>query len=70
MDPEFKISAVIELALMNLLLLPILLPCMTLVNVPLWCNWSLGVTLLVFAGIAVISFVLMKVFKVIDQPKF
>lgn len=69
-DPEFKTSAVIELALMNLLVLPILFPCMMLVNAPLWWNWSLGVTLLAFAGIAVISFILMKVFKVIDQPKF
>lgn len=69
-DPEFKTSAVIELALMNLLVLPILLPCMLLVNAPLWWNWSLGVTLLAFAGIAIISFFLMKVFKVIDQPKF
>lgn len=69
-DPEFKTSAVIELALMNLLVLPILFPCIMLVNAPLWWNWSLGVTLLAFAGIAVISFCLMKVFKVIDQPKF
>jgi len=68
-DPEFKTSAVIELALMNLLVLPILFPCMMLVNAPLWWNWSLGITLLAFAGIAVISLVLMKVFKVIDQPK-
>lgn len=69
-DPEFKTSAVIELALMNLLVLPIIFSCMMLVNAPIWWNWSLGVTLLAFAGIAVISFVLMKVFKVIDQPKF
>ncbi len=69
-DPEFKTSAVIELALMNLLVLPILFPCMMLVNAPLWWDLSLGITLLAFAGIAVICFVLMKLFKVIDQPKF
>ncbi|MBU0969563.1 MAG: hypothetical protein KKC20_02895, partial [Proteobacteria bacterium] len=69
-DPEFKTTAVIELALMNLLVLPILFPCMMLVNAPLWWNWSLGVTLLAFAGIAILSFFLMKVFKVVDHPKF
>jgi glutamate:Na+ symporter, ESS family len=69
-DPEFKTSAVIELALMNLLVLPILFPCLLLVNAPLWWNWSLGLTLLGFAGIAVISFVLMKAFKVTGPPKF
>jgi len=69
-DPEFKTSAVIELALMNLLVLPIIFSCVMLVNAPLWWGWSLGITLLAFAGIAVLSFCLMKGFKVIDQPKF
>jgi len=35
----------------------------------LW-GWSLELTLLAFAGIAVVSFILMKALKLVDSPKF
>ncbi len=69
-DPDFKTSVVFELAIMNLLVLPILLPCMLLVNAPLWWGWPLSLTLLAFAGIMVICFSLMKLLKIIDTPRF
>lgn len=69
-DPEFRTSVTIELAMMNIFVLPILLPCLLLVNAPVLWGWSLELTLLSFAGIAVVSFILMKVLKLIDTPKF
>jgi ESS family glutamate:Na+ symporter len=62
-DPEFKTPVVVEIGLMNVFALPIVGGCSVLVNGPLWWDWSLGLTLLVFAGVlaaawAVIRFVL------------
>ena len=69
-DPEFKTSVAIELAMMNIFVLPILFPCLLLVNAPVLWGWSFELTLLTFAGIAIISFILMKVLKLIDTPQF
>jgi len=69
-DPEFKTSVATELAVMNIFVFPILTPCVLLVNAPVLWGWSLELTLLAFAGIAVVSFILMKALKLIDSPKF
>jgi len=69
-DPEFKTSVAIELAMMNLFVFPILTPCVLLVNAPVLWGWSLELTMLAFAGVALISFILMKALKLIDAPKF
>lgn len=69
-DPEFKSSVPIELALMNLFVLPIIFGCVTLVNAPVWWNWSLPLTMLVFTGIAGASFLLMLGLKILGKPRF
>lgn len=69
-DPEFKTTAVLELAVMNILVTPVLLSCILLVNAPLWWGWPLSLTLLAFAGIMLISYVLMRLLKIIDVPRF
>jgi len=69
-DPEFKTSVAIELAMMNIFVLPILLPCLLLVNAPVLWEWSFGLTLLAFAGIALVSIILMKALQLIDAPRF
>ena len=63
-DPEFKTTAAMEIALMNIFVLPFVGVCLVLVNAPLWWGWSLGLTLLVFGAIMVTSLVLMKVFYI------
>ncbi|MBU2643924.1 hypothetical protein KKI24_04395 [bacterium] len=69
-DPEFKTSVAIELAMMNIFVLPILFPCLLLVNAPVLWGWSLELTLLAFVGMILISFTLMKLLKLIDRPRF
>ena len=69
-DPEFKTSVAIELAMMNIFVFPFLTPCVVLVNAPVLWNWNLELTLLAFAGVAIVSFILMKVFKLVGARKF
>lgn len=69
-DPEFRTSAVFELAIMNILVTPIMISCILLVNSPLWWGWPLPLTLLAFVGIIVVSYVLMRMIKIIDTPRF
>jgi len=62
-DPEFKTPVAIEIAIMNVFSIPLIGVCLVLVNGPVWWQWSTGLTVLVFAGIAVLALVLLKVFK-------
>ncbi len=69
-DPDFKTSVAIELAIMNIFVLAFILPCTILVNAPLWWGWSLELTLLAFLGIALISYLLMRLLGLQVKPKF
>ena len=69
-DPDFKTPAVIEVALMNVIVLVPLAGLLVLVNAPIWWNWNLALTLMAFAGVMVIAAFLMKIFKLLDTPKF
>ncbi len=59
-DPEFKTPVAFEIAVMNIFVLPIVGGCTLLVNAPLWWGWSVGLTVLVFAGILSGSLFLLK----------
>jgi ESS family glutamate:Na+ symporter len=69
-DPEFKTPVALELAVMNLLVLPILFSCLMLVNAVIWWGWPLWMALAGFAGILGVSLVLMKQFRLIESPGF
>ncbi len=69
-DPDFKTPAVIEVALMNVIMLVPLAGLLVLVNAPVWWNWNLALTLMAFAAVLAITAVLMKIFKLLDVPKF
>jgi len=69
-DPDFKTPAVIEIAVMNVIMLVPLAGLLVLVNAPVWWNWNLGLTLIAFAGAMVITVFLMKIFKLVDSPKY
>ena len=58
-DPDFRTPVAFEMALMNVLVLPIVGGCTLLVNAPLWWGWSVGLTLTVFAAIFGVSLVAM-----------
>jgi len=68
-DPDFKTPAVIEVALMNVIVLVPLAGLLVLVNAPIWWNWDLSLTLMVFAAVMVIAAFLMKIFKLLDTKR-
>jgi glutamate:Na+ symporter, ESS family len=59
-DPEFKTPVAFEIAIMNIFVLPIVGGCTVLVNAPIWWGWSVGLTVLVFAGIMSVCLLLLK----------
>lgn len=67
-DPEFKSPAVIEIAVMNVIMLIPLAPYLILVNAPLWWEWSIALTVLVFLGAMALSLVLLKALKLWQKP--
>jgi ESS family glutamate:Na+ symporter len=69
-DPDFKTPAVIEVALMNVLMLVPLAGLLVIVNAPLWWNWHLAITLLVFTAILAVAVLIMKSLKFLGSPKF
>ena len=60
-DPEFKTPVAFELGLMNVFSIPPIGLCMVLVNGPLWWNWSIGLTVLVFTGIMLLCLGLIRI---------
>ena len=69
-DPDFKTSVSIEIAIMNLFVLPFIFVCLLLVNSTIWWNWSLWLTILAFGGILILSLTLLKLFHFWGDPKF
>lgn len=69
-DPEFNTPAVIEIALMNAIAIIPIGGLLLLVNAPVWWNWSLWMTLLAFAAVLVAAASLMKIFKLLENPKY
>lgn len=59
-DPEFKTPVAYEIAVMNIFVLPIVGGGTVLVNAPLWWGWSVGLTVLAFAGILAGCLLLLK----------
>ena len=68
-DPDFKTPAIVEVALMNVIMLVPLAGLLVLVNAPIWWNWNLALTLMAFAAVMVIAAFLMKIFKLLDKPE-
>jgi len=67
-DPEFKSPAVIEVAVMNVIMLLPLAPYLVLVNAPVWWDWSVVATVFVFLGAMVLALILLKVLKLWQSP--
>jgi ESS family glutamate:Na+ symporter len=65
-DPDFKTPVAYEIAVMNVFALPVVGGCTVLVNGPLWWHWPLWLAIVVFAGIAVIALILMKLLGLLD----
>jgi len=69
-DPEFKTPVAVELGIVNLFALPVVMGGSILVNAPLWWNWSVGLTVLVFAFILIAALALLKILKMVGPPRW
>ena len=67
-DPEFKSPVVIEIAVMNVIMLLPLAPYLVLVNAPVWWDWSVALTILVFLSAMVLALILLKVLRLWYRP--
>jgi ESS family glutamate:Na+ symporter len=69
-DPDFKTPAVIEVALMNVIMLIPLAGLLVLVNAPIWWDWTISSTLVAFGAIMLAAVTLMRVFDLVKPKKF
>jgi len=69
-DPDFSTPVVIEIALMNVVSIPIIGACLVLLNGPIWWEWSVALSVLVFSGIAVACLGLIRAFGLWQAPRF
>lgn len=65
-DPDFKTPVAYELAMMNVISLPVIGGCTVLVNGPLWWGWPLWIAILVFAAVMAVALTLMKLMGLMD----
>jgi ESS family glutamate:Na+ symporter len=69
-DPDFKTPVTIEIALMNILSIIPIGGCLVLVNAPVWWNWGVGLTTLVFFGVLLAALALIRVLKLWGPARF
>ncbi|MGD8993411.1 MAG: sodium/glutamate symporter [Desulfobacterales bacterium] len=69
-DPEFKTPVAIEIAVMNVLSIIPIGGCLLLVNAPVWWNWGVGTTSMVFLGVMAATLALIRLLKMWGPPKF
>ena len=69
-DPEFETPVAIEIAIMNVFSIVPIGICLMLVNGPVWWNWSVGTTSLVFLGIMFLCLAMLRVLKYWGAPRF
>ena len=67
-DPEFKTPVAIEIAVMNVLSIVPIGGCLLLVNAPVWWNWGVGTTSLVFLGVMIVGLGLIRTLKFWGPP--
>ena len=69
-DPDFETPVAIDIALMNVFSIPSIGFYLVLVNGPLWWNWQIGTTLLVFLALMILALGLIRILKFWGNPKF
>lgn len=69
-DPDFRTPVTIEIAVMNVLSIIPIGGCLLLVNAPVWWNWSVGITSIVFLGMLAFGLLLIRTLKMWGPPKF
>ena len=67
-DPDFKTPVAIEIAVMNVLSIVPIGGCLLLVNAPVWWNWGVAATSIVFLGILAAGLALIRALKLWGPP--
>lgn len=62
-DPDFRTPVAMDIALMNVFSIPSIGLYLMIVNAPVWWNWSLGKTVLVFFMLMIIAFGFLRALK-------
>ncbi|UCF83064.1 MAG: hypothetical protein JSV50_18055 [Desulfobacteraceae bacterium] len=62
-DPDFKTPVAIEMAVMNIFSIVPIGGCLLLVNAPVWWNWGVGATTVVFIGVMIVGLALIRMLK-------
>ncbi|MDW7740201.1 MAG: sodium/glutamate symporter [Bacillota bacterium] len=69
-DPEFETPVALELGIQVIFAAPFVFSLMMLMHAPLWWGWSVQMVLLVYIGIMLLSYILLRVFKFLGPRKF
>ncbi len=69
-DPEFETPVALELGIQAIFASPFVLSYMLLMHAPLWWGWSVQAVVAVYAGAMILSFVLLKLFRLIGPRRF
>lgn len=69
-DPEFRTPAAVEVGSQAIFSAPFVFVSMLLVNAPLIWNWSIWLTLAVFAAMMVTAYILIRVLRLWETPQF
>ena len=69
-DPDFKTPVAIEIAVMNVLSIVPIGGCLMLVNAPVWWNWGVGTTSLVFLGVMIVGLGVIRGLRFWKPPNY
>ena len=69
-DPEFETPVAVEIAIMNVFSIVPIGICLMLVNGPVWWNWGVGRTSLIFLGVMCLCLATLRMLKYWGAPKF
>lgn len=69
-DPEFETPVALELGIQVIFAAPFVFSLMILMHAPLWWGWSVQTVLLIFVGVLLLSYALLKAFKFLGPRRF
>ncbi len=69
-DPEFETPVALELGIQVIFAAPFVFSLMMLMHAPLWWGWSVQMVLLVYVGVMLLSYALLRIFKFIGPRRF
>lgn len=69
-DPEFETPVALELGIQVIFAAPFVFSLMMLMHAPLWWGWSVQMVLLVYVGVMLLSYALLRAFRFLGPRRF